>query len=54
MNPTDQRVFVLASALKVGYSVEKLYKLTKIDPWFLHKFKNIINVYQALEDLHVS
>lgn len=39
--PTDKRIFVLASAFKAGYSVEKLYDLTKIDRWFLHKMKNI-------------
>uniref|UniRef100_A0A669CNI1 Carbamoyl-phosphate synthetase 2, aspartate transcarbamylase, and dihydroorotase n=1 Tax=Oreochromis niloticus TaxID=8128 RepID=A0A669CNI1_ORENI len=39
--PTDKRIFVLAAAFKAGYTVEKLYELTKIDRWFLHKMKNI-------------
>ncbi|KAG6449481.1 hypothetical protein O3G_MSEX006087 [Manduca sexta] len=46
--PTDKRMFVLAAALKEGYSVEKLYELTKIDRWFLEKFKNIIDYYKTL------
>ncbi|XP_063821718.1 multifunctional protein r isoform X2 [Ostrinia nubilalis] len=46
--PTDKRMFVLAAALKEGYDVEKLYELTKIDKWFLHKFKNIIDYYETL------
>ena len=35
--PTDKRMFVLAAALKKGYSIERLYQLTKIDRWFLVK-----------------
>lgn len=41
--PTDKRILVLASALKDGYTVERLHTLTKIDPWFLSKLKNIID-----------
>ncbi|XP_043188105.1 CAD protein-like [Amphibalanus amphitrite] len=40
--PTDKRMFVLAAALKVGYTIDRLYELTRIDKWFLHKMKNII------------
>lgn len=50
--PTDKRIFVLAAALKSEYSIEKLYQLTKIDSWFLHKFKNIINYHSYLESLN--
>lgn len=33
--PTDKRIFVIASALKAGYSVEKIHNLTKIDRYSL-------------------
>lgn len=49
--PTDKRIFVLAAALKHGYSVDKLYELTKIDRWFLHKMQNIIE-YQIVLESH--
>ncbi|KAL1140533.1 hypothetical protein AAG570_000463 [Ranatra chinensis] len=49
--PTDKRMFVLAAALKAGYSVDRLYELTKIDRWFLYKMKNIITMQSALEEL---
>ena len=52
--PTDKRMFVLAAAIKAGYTVERLYKLTKIDRWFLHKFKNIVDWYTRLENNSVS
>ncbi len=44
--PTDKRIFVLAQALRQGYSVDRIYELTMIDKWFLDKLKGII----ALED----
>ncbi|NXF54264.1 PYR1 protein, partial [Oceanites oceanicus] len=47
--PTDKRIFVLAAALRAGYSIERLYELTKIDRWFLHKMKNITDHAVLLE-----
>ncbi|XP_075770611.1 multifunctional protein CAD isoform X2 [Pelodiscus sinensis] len=47
--PTDKRIFVLAAALRAGYSIERLYELTKIDRWFLHKMKNITDHMLRLE-----
>ncbi|NXX40675.1 PYR1 protein, partial [Tricholaema leucomelas] len=47
--PTDKRIFVLAAALRAGYSIERLYELTKIDRWFLRKMKNITDHAELLE-----
>lgn len=49
--PTDKRMFVLAASLKAGYTIDRLYELTKIDRWFLEKMKNIISYYEILESL---
>ncbi|CAG7719817.1 unnamed protein product [Allacma fusca] len=49
--PTDQRMFVLAAALKAGYTIDKLYDLTKIDRWFLKKMENIIKFQLDLEKI---
>ncbi|MDR2891390.1 MAG: carbamoyl-phosphate synthase (glutamine-hydrolyzing) large subunit [Alistipes sp.] len=43
-HPTDKRVFQLAGAFKAGYSVDRIFELTKIDRWFLHKLANIIRL----------
>lgn len=43
--PTDKRIFILATALRQGYSVDRLFELTKIDRWFLHKFASIIQFF---------
>uniref|UniRef100_A0A9L0TLZ6 Multifunctional protein CAD n=1 Tax=Equus caballus TaxID=9796 RepID=A0A9L0TLZ6_HORSE len=47
--PTDKRIFVVAAALWAGYSVERLYELTRIDRWFLHRMQRIIAHTQLLE-----
>ena len=54
--PTDKRMFAIAEAIRRGYSIDKLHELSKIDPWFLHKIKNIIGLEHKisrykLEDL---
>lgn len=48
-NPTDLRVFAIAQALEEGYTIERLYDLTKIDPWFLERMKNIVDYKHVLE-----
>ena len=35
----DRRIFTVYEALKSGVSVEKIYELTMIDPWFLNKLQ---------------
>lgn len=47
--PTDKRVFYLSQAFEQGYSVDRIYELTKIDKWFLYKLQNIINTSHELE-----
>ncbi len=39
---TPKRLYAIASALKKGMTVGAIYKLTGIDPWFLHRIKNIV------------
>jgi len=46
-------MFVLAAALKAGYSDDVLYRLTKIDKWFLSKMRNIVNSHVKMETLSV-
>ena len=47
--PSDQRIHVLAAAFKEGYSIEKLHELTRIDRWFLHRMKHIMDVALRLK-----
>ncbi|WP_203583449.1 carbamoyl-phosphate synthase (glutamine-hydrolyzing) large subunit [Paludibacter sp. 221] len=48
-NPTDLRIFAIAKALEQGYTVERIYELTKIDHWFLNGLKNIVDFSNKLK-----
>ena len=48
--PTDMRVFVVSKALKIGYGIEQIHQLTKIDRWFLQKFKHLVSLDQRLKE----
>ena len=48
--PTDMRIFVVSKALKVGYSIEQIHQLTKIDRWFLRKLKHIVDIDYRLKE----
>ena len=56
-HPTDMRIFAIAEAFDKGYTIEKIHDLTKIDPWFLGKLKNIhdyklkLQTYDHIEDI---
>ena len=49
--PTDRRIFIIYRALMEGWSVDKIYKLTKIDRWFLHKIANALETEKMLREL---
>lgn len=40
--PTPKRMFAIAQALTDGMSIDKVFSLTGIDPWFLYRIKNIV------------
>jgi len=47
--PTDKRMFAIAEAIKRGYPIEKIYKLSSVNPWFLYKIKNIVELGKKIE-----
>ena len=49
-NPTDLRVFAIAQALEEGYTIDRIVELTKIDPWFLERLKNIVDYKAKLSE----
>ncbi|MBF1384556.1 carbamoyl-phosphate synthase (glutamine-hydrolyzing) large subunit [Prevotella aurantiaca] len=52
--PTDKRIFVISKAMHKGYTIEQIHKLTKIDHWFLHKLKHIIDVDEQLKTCNIN
>ena len=54
-NPTDRRLFAVGEAmLHKGYDVDKIYQLSAIDKWFLHKLQNIVDVHHELANYDVA
>ncbi|KAF1798270.1 hypothetical protein FB192DRAFT_1170387 [Mucor lusitanicus] len=47
-NPSDQRLFAIANAMEKGYTVDRIWELTKIDKWFLNKLMRIHNLGERL------
>ncbi|MEO6567740.1 MAG: carbamoyl-phosphate synthase large subunit [Opitutaceae bacterium] len=46
--PNAERVYFIRHAFKAGYSVERIFDITKIDPWFLHQLREIFEMEQEL------
>ena len=47
--PTHRRMWAVFRALERGWSVETIHDLTKIDPWFLAQFSQIVELKRAAE-----
>ncbi|MGG2199408.1 MULTISPECIES: carbamoyl-phosphate synthase large subunit [Paenibacillus] len=49
VKPDDERMFLIAEALRRGYTVQQLQDLTKVDWWFLHKLEGMIRFEAELQ-----
>jgi carbamoyl-phosphate synthase large subunit len=47
--PTDRRMWAVFEALGRGWTVETLHDLTKIDPWFLQQFAEIVELKKTAQ-----
>lgn len=47
-NPSDKRLFAIANAMHSGFSVERIWELTKIDKWFLRKLEHIVHMEKTV------
>jgi carbamoyl-phosphate synthase large subunit len=47
-HPTNERIFAIYDALGKGMRVREVAALTKINPWFIEKIKNILEMERAL------
>ncbi len=52
--PDDRRVWLLAEALRRGVSIDRLQELTRINPWFLEKVRNLVETERQLRDENLS
>src|SRR6185436_8306648 len=47
--PNAERIFYIRHAFRAGYTVEQIFDLTKIDPWFLVQLREIWEMEEALK-----
>ena len=48
--PNAERVWFIAQALREGMSIQEIYELTYIDPWFLQNMKQIVDMEKEIQD----
>ncbi|MDO4798006.1 MAG: carbamoyl-phosphate synthase large subunit [Coriobacteriales bacterium] len=53
-HPTPERIFYVAEALRQGWSVERLAKATRIDPWYLHRMADIVLAERTISSLGLA
>ncbi|MBC8421711.1 carbamoyl-phosphate synthase large subunit, partial [bacterium] len=46
--PSQGRMYYIRYAMKLGWSVERIYELTRIDPWFLDQFAQLVEFEDEL------
>ena len=46
--PNDMRLFYIAEAFRRGWLVEEVHGLCKIDPWFLHRIRRLVEMEREL------
>ena len=47
--PNSDRIWYIAEALRRGWSLDKLYELSRIDKWFLHNIKQIVDLEKEIK-----
>ena len=52
--PTDEILFDVVKAMRLGIPISRINKLSTIDSWFLIKIKNIVDMYDKLREVDVS
>ena len=50
--PTEERIFAIAEAMRNGMEVQQIHRLSHIDKWFLYKLQNIVEMEQQLRALN--
>ena len=51
VHPNDEIIFSVVEAIKAGMSIERIYQLSAIDPWFLVKIRNIVDMEAKLRKI---
>ena len=52
--PGPKRIFYVADAMRVGWSIEKIHNLTRIDYWFLDQLYELIKIEKKLSEQSIN
>ncbi len=52
--PTDERIFAVVEAIKRGFSLDKIYDLSRIDKWFLYNIRNIVEIEEEIKNYDIN
>ncbi len=52
--PRSERIWYVGDAFRCGMSIEQVFNISKIDPWFLAQLKDIIDRETALKGKHIA
>ncbi len=47
--PNSQRFSYITYALQIGYTIDEIHRLTKIDPWFLEQLKEVMELQDSID-----
>ncbi len=48
ITPCAERIFFIRHAIRAGFTLDEIHRLTHIDPWFLHNIKEIVDMEEQL------
>lgn len=52
--PGPDRLWYLADAFRLGYTVKEAHRVTKIDPWFLVQIKDLVDIEGRLKEMEFA
>jgi carbamoyl-phosphate synthase large subunit len=52
--PGPERIWYVGDAFENGFTLEEVYRLTRIDPWFLDQIRQIVELEMELDDKHLN
>jgi carbamoyl-phosphate synthase large subunit len=54
LHPNDEIIFTIVRAIRAGMTIDRINQLSAIDPWFLMKIKNIVDMEEKLRNSNLD
>ncbi len=53
-NPGPERIWYLADAIRAGMGIDEIYKLCRVDPWFLIQIQDLVQTENSLKSVQLT